>query len=77
MLHTAAALEELFGWLEKLTGGALRAMAVALEVPCGPLVETLLERGLTVFSLTQNNWIVFATVIFPRAPRTIAAMLLC
>lgn len=69
VLHTAAALEELFGWLEKLTGGELRAMAVALEVPRGPLVETLLERGLTVFSLNPKQLDRFRDRYFPAGAK--------
>lgn len=69
VLHTAAALEELFGWLEKLTGGELRAMAVAIEVPRGLLVETLLERGLTVFSLNPKQLDRFRDRYFPAGAK--------
>ena len=55
VLHTAAALDELLGWFEKLHAGALSSLAIAIEVPRGPLVETLLERGLTVFFLNPKQ----------------------
>lgn len=69
VLHTAAALDELFGWLEKLTGGKLTAMAVAIEVPRGPLVETLLERGFTVFSLNPKQLDRFRDRYFPSGAK--------
>lgn len=69
VLHTAAGLEELFGWLEKLTGSELRAMAVAIEVPRGLLVETLLERGLTVFSLNPKQLDRFRDRYFPAGAK--------
>lgn len=69
VLHTAAALEECFGWLEKLSGGERRAMAVAIEVPRGPLVETLLERGLTVFSLNPKQLDRFRDRYFPAGAK--------
>ena len=67
--HTAAALEELFGWLEKLTEGVLASLAVAIEVPRGPLVETLLERGLTVFSLNPKQLDRFRDRYFPAGAK--------
>jgi len=67
--HTAAALEELFGWLEKLTEGVLTSLAVAIEVPRGPLVETLLERGLTIFSLNPKQLDRFRDRYFPAGAK--------
>jgi len=67
--HTAGALEELFGWLEKLTEGVLVSLAVAIEVPRGPLVETLLERGLTVFSLNPKQLDRFRDRYFPAGAK--------
>lgn len=69
VLHTAAALEELFGWLAKLTDGALAGLAIAIEVPRGPLVETLLERGLTVFSLNPKQLDRFRDRYFPAGAK--------
>jgi len=70
VLHTAAALEALLGWLAKLSdGGAPSAMAMAIEVPRGPLVETLLERGLTVFSLNPKQLDRFRDRYFPAGAK--------
>ncbi len=69
VLHTAAALEELFGWFEKLTGGARSSLAVALEVPRGPLVEMLLERGFTVFSVNPKQLDRFRDRYFPAGAK--------
>jgi transposase len=69
VLHTAAALEESLRWFEKLTGGALNGMAMAIEVPHGPLVETLLERGLTVFSLNPKQLDRFRDRYFPAGAK--------
>ncbi|HYY72443.1 MAG TPA: IS110 family transposase, partial [Candidatus Bathyarchaeia archaeon] len=69
VLHTAAGLEELFGWLAKLTDGALDGLAIAIEVPRGPLVETLVERGLTVFSLNPKQLDRFRDRYFPAGAK--------
>jgi len=69
VLHSATALEELLGWFEKLTGGARTSLAIAIEVPRGPLVETLLERGLTVFSLNPKQLDRFRDRYFPAGAK--------
>lgn len=69
VLHNAAALEEWFAWLEKLAGGDRQAMAMAIEVPRGPLVETLLERGFTVFSLNPKQLDRFRDRYFPSGAK--------
>ncbi len=69
VLHTAAALEDLLGWFEKLTGGARNSIAIALEVPRGPLVEMLLERGFTVFSLNPKQLDRFRDRYFPAGAK--------
>jgi transposase len=50
--HTPKGLQELVEWIvEHATERAL----VGLEVPRGPVVETLLERGLSVFALNPKQ----------------------
>jgi hypothetical protein len=38
-----------------MTGPALTAIAVAIEVPHGPIVETLLERGFQVYAVNPKQ----------------------
>ncbi len=53
--HTGAAIVELVTWLVSLAEGDAPAVAVALEVPRGPIVDTLLERGCQVFALNPKQ----------------------
>lgn len=53
--HNATALQDLASSLIALTGGEPAAVAVAIEVPHGAVVETLLERGLVVFALNPKQ----------------------
>ncbi len=53
--HRGVALAELAGWLIGLADGEASAVAVALEVPRGPVVETLLERGCHVFAINPKQ----------------------
>src|SRR5574337_171853 len=53
--HTAPALQELATALIAHAGGQAAAVAVAIEVPHGAVVETLLERGLVVFALNPKQ----------------------
>ena len=48
-------LAELVAWLTALTGGQVERAWVAIEVPHGPLVETLLDRGFTVLSINPKQ----------------------
>ncbi len=52
--HGGTGLAELAGWLAKIGAGESR-VAVAIEVPRGPIVETLLERGFRVFSINPKQ----------------------
>ena len=50
--------EALVGMTEKLTalvGGRTGRVAVAIEVPRGPVVETLLEKGISVFAINPKQ----------------------
>lgn len=53
--HTSAGLAALAEKLSALSPGAPERVAVAIEVPRGPVVETLLERGVHVFALNPKQ----------------------
>jgi len=53
--HTGAALTQLADDLIQRAGGEPARVAVAIEVPRGPVVETLLERGLHVYALNPKQ----------------------
>jgi len=53
--HTGGALAELADWLTEVCGGAVDRVAVAIEVPRGTVVETLLERGFHVFAINPKQ----------------------
>ena len=69
VLHSGPALGDLVTWLLKLAGGSPAAVAIAIEVPRGPLVETLLERGFTVFSLNPKQLDRFRDRYFPAGAK--------
>ena len=53
--HTGSALAELASWLTEICGGEVDRVAVAIEIPRGTVVETLLERGFAVFALNPKQ----------------------
>ena len=53
--HTGTALAALGNQLIARAGGDAAAVAVAIEVPRGPVVETLLERGCAVYALALTT----------------------
>jgi transposase len=53
--HTSAGLAALAQKLAALSPEAPERVAVAIEVPRGPIVDTLLERGVHVFSLNPKQ----------------------
>ncbi len=53
--HDGVALQAFTEWLTLLTGGEPARVAVALEVPRGAVVDTLLERGFHVFALNPKQ----------------------
>jgi transposase len=53
--HTSAGLAALADRLTALSPGAPERVAVAIEVPRGPVVETLLERGVHVYALNPKQ----------------------
>src|SRR5215217_5128689 len=52
--HDGAGLAALCDWLVSLAGGA-RAVAVAIEVPHGPVVDALLDRGFAVHAINPKR----------------------
>lgn len=52
--HTPVALDEFCTWLAARYSGA-HDVAVAIEVPHGPVVETLLERGFRVYAVNPKQ----------------------
>jgi len=53
--HGGGGLAELCDWVVASTGGDPAAVAVAIEVPHGPVVETLLERGFRVCAVNPKQ----------------------
>jgi len=53
--HGGAGLTELCAWLLARTGAAPAAIAVAIEVPHGPIVEALLEHGFQVYAINPKQ----------------------
>ena len=53
--HGGAGLAEMCTWLLAMTGAEPMEIAVAIEVPHGPIVETLLERGFQVYAINPKQ----------------------
>ena len=53
--HSGDGLSALLDWLDSLSHGELGEVYVAIEVPHGPVVETLLERGCKVFAINPKQ----------------------
>jgi len=53
--HGGGGLAELCDWVVASAGGDPAAVAVAIEVPHGPVVETLLERGFRVYAVNPKQ----------------------
>jgi transposase len=53
-LHSGAGLAELGDWLLSVAGSA-DAVAVAIEVPHGPVVDTLIDRGFVVHAINPKQ----------------------
>lgn len=53
--HSGSGLQQLCDVLAKLSGGNPSAVAVAIEVPRGAVVECLVERGYVVYSLNPKQ----------------------
>jgi transposase len=55
VIHGGAGLAELCDWLVATSGAQPAAVAVAIEVSHGPVVETLLERGFLVHAINPKQ----------------------
>jgi transposase len=53
--HSGAGLAEMAGWLSSLGGADPQAILVAIEVPHGPVVEGLMERGFAVHAINPKQ----------------------
>ena len=53
--HSGHSLAELIDWLRRLTLESPSALAAAIEIPRGAVVETLLEHGFAVFSINPKQ----------------------
>ena len=53
--HGGEGLAEMAAWIGKQTGAAPDAVSVAIEVPHGPVVESLMERGFRVHSINPKQ----------------------
>lgn len=53
--HTGAALAEFVEWLIEQSGGVPQRVAVAIELTRGPVVESLLARGIAVFGINPKQ----------------------
>ena len=53
--HDGAGIGELCDWLLARTGAKPEAITVAIEVPQGPVVEALLERGFVVYAINPKQ----------------------
>jgi transposase len=52
--HSGAGLSELADWVQSITGES-SAVAIAVEVPHGPVVDVLLDRGFIVHSINPKQ----------------------
>ena len=53
--HTGAGLAEMADWIVDQAGMAAEGVAVAIEVPHGPVVESLMERGFPVYAINPKQ----------------------
>ena len=53
--HGGAGLAEMAAWIRASTDAAPHAVALAIETPHGPVVETMMERGFTVHSVNPKQ----------------------
>lgn len=53
--HDGEGLCEMVDWMLRLTDASVADVQVAIEVPHGPLVEFLLDRGFAVFSINPKQ----------------------
>ena len=54
-VHGGEGLAEMAAWIVKQTGTVPDAVSVAIEVPHGPVVESLMEQGFRVHSINPKQ----------------------
>jgi transposase len=67
--HNGSSLAEMADWLWGQAGQLAACVAVAIEVPRGAIVETLLERGFAVFSINPKQLDRFRDRYFPSGAK--------
>jgi hypothetical protein len=53
--HSGDGIRECIDWLLQLAGGDASSIAVAIEVPHGAVVESLIENNLAVFAINPKQ----------------------
>src|SRR6516162_3680892 len=53
--HSGEGLAQMCDWLVATSGGKPEVIHVAIEVPHGPVVETLLDRGVKVYAINPKQ----------------------
>jgi transposase len=53
--HAGPSIAAFADWLHQLAGGAPERVAVAIEIPRGTVVETLIERGFPVYAINPKQ----------------------
>src|SRR6185437_13021371 len=53
--HSGEGLAAMAAWILEVTGAAPEAVFVAIEVPHGPVVESLMERGFRVHAINPKQ----------------------
>lgn len=53
--HSGDGLAELAGWIRRTTGGEPSHVAIGIEVPHGPVVESLMDAGFPVHALNPKQ----------------------
>ena len=69
VVHSGSAISQFLDWLIGWAQCPPAAIAVAIEVPRGALVETMLERGLSVYSINPKQLDRFRDRYFPAGAK--------
>jgi hypothetical protein len=72
--HAGDAVAAFAEWLNDLAGDDPGGVAVAIEIPRGAVVETLVERGFHIYAINPNSSIASATATALPAPRMTGVM---
>jgi transposase len=67
--HSGPAVTEFIAWLISLCEGDTSRLCLAIEVPRGALVETLMERGLVVYAINPKQLDRFRDRHFPAGAK--------